>query len=168
VAIVTPVLGIFAPGVGGVESACRQRGFRQSKPIRPPPQAQGAESSARSPAVSLALVGFDSAAPECDRDTPGAGAKNPLRWPAGPGPDVNNGGGRSAHSVGGEGDFPTAACSCILTCSTSRQIARQRFAAGNGGSALGMAGRRLEGSPNECRTLAKFSSWMTTPNCAKR
>jgi hypothetical protein len=29
------------------------------------------------------------------------------------------------HVRSGGGDFPTAACSCILTCSTSRQIAQR-------------------------------------------
>src|ERR1700749_2833620 len=118
--IVPPVLSIFAPGVGRADPAGRQRGPRQGKPVRPPPQSQWPEQAARGAAIALALIGLDTAAAERNRHTPRAGAEKPLRWPAGSGPDMDGGNGRSAHSVDGGGDFPTAACSCILTCSTSR------------------------------------------------
>jgi hypothetical protein len=119
-AIVPPVSRIFAPGVGRADPAGRQRGPRQGKPVRPPPQSRGPERTARGAAIALALIGLDTAAAERDWHAPRAGAKKAPRWPAGSGPDMNGGDGRSGHSVGGGGDFPTAACSCILTCSTSR------------------------------------------------
>jgi hypothetical protein len=124
-AVVATVLWIFAPGVGRADPAGRQRGPRQGKPVRPPPQSRGPERTARGAAIALALIGLDTAAAERDWHAPRAGAKKALRWPARSGPDMNGGDGRSGHSVGGGGDFPTAACSCILTCSTSRQIAQR-------------------------------------------
>src|SRR5215470_18107235 len=111
--IVSPILRIFAPGVGWADPTGGQRGPGQGEPVRPPPYSQRPERAARRAAVALALVGLDAAAPERDRHAPGTGAEKALRRPAGPRPDMDGGDGRSTHSIGGGGDFPTAACSCI-------------------------------------------------------
>lgn len=123
--VVAPVARILAPGVGAADPAHRQRGSRRHQPIRPPPQPQRPKGAARRAAIAFALVGSDAAAPERDRHAPGAGAEPALRWPAGPRPDMDRSEGRPLHMSSAGGDFPTAACSCILTCSTSRQIAQR-------------------------------------------
>ena len=123
--VVAPVLGIFAPSVGAADPAGWQRGSRQRQPIRPPPQPQCPKGAARRTAIAFALVGSDAAASERDRHAPGAGAEPALRWPAGPRPDMDRSERGPLHVRSGGGDFPTAACSCILTCSTSGQIAQR-------------------------------------------
>ena len=123
--VVAPVPWILAPGVGAADPAGRQRGPWRRKPIRPPPQSQRPERAPRGTAIAFAFVGFHTAAAECDRHAPGAGAEPALRWPAGPRPDMDGSERGLLHVWSGGGDFPTAACSCILTCSTSRQIAEQ-------------------------------------------
>lgn len=67
VAVVAPVVRVFAPGVLRADSARRKGGGRPRQAIRPPPQPQQPESAARRCAITFALVGQNAAAPQRDR-----------------------------------------------------------------------------------------------------
>src|SRR4030081_1333487 len=82
---------VFAPGVFGSDSANRQKCTRPRVTVGAPPQLPGPERAFWGPAIALALVGSDSAAPERDRDGLAAhgqpapariagGGADPDRW----------------------------------------------------------------------------------------
>src|ERR1700704_4477675 len=66
--VVMAAPGGFAPSVFGADSANPQKSTRPRVAVGAPPQLPGPERAFWGPAVALALVGPDSAAPERDRD----------------------------------------------------------------------------------------------------
>src|ERR1700761_9440828 len=66
--IVTPAVGVFTPGVFRADRANGQKGRWPRVTVGAPPQPPGPESTARSTAVALALVGNDSAASQGHRN----------------------------------------------------------------------------------------------------
>src|SRR3981189_414256 len=66
--VVMGARGVFAPGVFGSDSANRQKCTRPRVAVGAPPQLPGPERAFWGPAVALALVGSDSAAPAPHRN----------------------------------------------------------------------------------------------------
>src|ERR1700736_483077 len=83
--VVMAAPGVFAPGVFRSDSANRQKCMRPRVAVGAPPQLPGPERAFWGPAIALALVGPDSAAPERDRyRSPARGQPAPA-WIAGGG-----------------------------------------------------------------------------------
>jgi hypothetical protein len=78
--IVTSVAGVFTPGGGLRNAPGRQQGARTRQPVRPPPQSQRAKPAARRPAIALAFIRFDAAAPQRHRQDQGPGAQQASRF----------------------------------------------------------------------------------------
>jgi len=71
--VVVTAPGVFAPGVLRPDGANRQERMRPRVTVGAPPQSPRPEGPFRGPAIALALVGDDAAAPKCDRDRLTAG-----------------------------------------------------------------------------------------------
>lgn len=73
--VVTAAMGVLAPAVLWLDGANRQEGPRPRVPVGAPPQSPRPKGAFRGPAVALALVGNNSAAPKGDRDRLSASRK---------------------------------------------------------------------------------------------
>jgi hypothetical protein len=88
--VVAPVVGVFAPSVGGTDTANREPCPRTGQPIGAPPQSHRTKLPVRCAAIALPLAGPDAGAAKRNRQAPRTGAEPPLRPPPGPGTDMDD------------------------------------------------------------------------------
>ncbi len=88
--IVAPVVGVFAPCVGGPNTANGEPCPGARKPVGTPPQSHRTKLPVRRATIALPLVGADAGAAKRNRQAPRTGAEPPLRPPPRPWTDVNN------------------------------------------------------------------------------
>ena len=86
--VVATVGRILAPGIAAANAAHRQTRLRASRRVGPPPQSDGAKSSARGRPVAFALEGFKARASQRNRKAHAAG-KQPTAMRTSPRPGVN-------------------------------------------------------------------------------
>src|ERR1035437_754825 len=89
--VVMAAQGIFAPGVFGPDDANRQKCTRPRVAVGAPPQSPWPERAFWRPAIAVALVGPDAAAPERDRHGLPAGGQPALARIAGGGANPDRG-----------------------------------------------------------------------------
>ncbi len=82
--IVTPVVDVLAPSIGGANATKRKERPRANEPIGSPPQPHGVKPPTRRTAVALPLIRPDAGTAERDRHAPGAGEEPALRGPSRP------------------------------------------------------------------------------------
>ena len=107
-AIVAPVSGVFAPGIGTADAARRQQCAWPRQKVGAPPQAYRVKTAARGAAVAFALVRLHAAPPKRHRHHQGAGAQPPLRAPAWPSADTDRAQRNPSHAgnQAGGSEFP--------------------------------------------------------------